>query len=114
MAPAGFTPLDEFNYHPRLTATDGLAVVMFSSPTCGTCRQVERLLPTASPPAIKLFHVDVQRNLGLARAFDLFHLPALFLYRNGHYHARLNTDVTPTGLRQAIDRALAAPAEEEP
>ncbi|NTV96714.1 MAG: thioredoxin family protein [Thiobacillus sp.] len=110
----GFLPLDEFDYHRRLAAADGLALVLFSSAACSTCRAAERLLPTAAPAATRLFKVDAQASLALTRAFDLFHLPGLFLYRDGRYHARLDCLLTPASLRPAIERALAAPAEEEP
>lgn len=106
--------LDEFDFHPRLAAAPGTALVLFSSPDCGTCRQVERRLPESVTPEVALFHVDVQTSPALARSFDLFHLPALFLYRDGVYHARLDCQVTPASLAVAIARALAAPAEEEP
>ncbi|MFZ5483665.1 MAG: thioredoxin family protein [Pseudomonadota bacterium] len=114
MSLPAYQALDEFDYHPRLAATRGTALVLFSSPDCGACRQVERRLPDAVGPEVALFHVDVQRSPALARAFDLFHLPALFLYRDGHYHARLDSQVTPVALAAAIAQALAAPAEEEP
>jgi thioredoxin 1 len=114
MLPAGFTALDEFDYHPRLAACAGAALVLFSSAACGTCRSVERRLPAAAPAGMPLYHVDAQVSAGLTRAMEIFHLPALFLYRQGHYHARLDCPVLPDSLRAAIDQALAAPAEDEP
>ena len=111
---AVFELLDEFNYHRRLQATDGLALVLFSSPGCGVCRVVEARLPGVAPAGVRVFKVDVQTSLGLARALEVFHLPSLFLYRDGHYHARLDTALHPGLLRAAIDAALAAPAQEEP
>lgn len=114
MQTAPLQALDEFDYHRRLNAVDGLALVLFSSAGCATCRQVERLLPDAAPAGVRLFKVDAQKSLALTRAFDLFHLPGLFLYRHGRYHARLDCQVTPATLRAAMRAALAAPAEEEP
>jgi thioredoxin-like negative regulator of GroEL len=114
MTPTGYQPLDEHQYHPRLAALPGVGLVLFSTPTCGTCRRVEVLLPRAAPPDTALFHVDVQQSPGLARAFDIFHLPELFLYRAGHFHARLVCEMTPVALGQAIEAALSAPAQEEP
>lgn len=113
MDQADFHPLDEFTYHHRLDRQPGTALVLFSSPTCGTCRQVERLLPAAAGE-VALFRVDVQQSPGLARAHEVFHLPTLFLYRDGHYHARLDCEVTPASLRRSMAEALARPAEEEP
>lgn len=113
MDPTAFQPLDEFTYHHRLAHQAGPALVLFSSPTCGTCRQVERLLPAAAEGTV-LFRVDVQQSPGLARAHEVFHLPSLFLYRDGHYHARLDCQVTPDALRHSMAVALAKPPEEEP
>lgn len=107
-------PLDEFHYHRHLEATSGVALVLFSSPTCGTCRAVEQRLPEAAPASARLYKVDVQTSQGLARALEVFHLPTLFLYRDGHYHARLDCAVTPVALAAALDQALARPAQEEP
>lgn len=106
--------LDEFDYHHRLAHTRGIALVLFSSPQCGTCRVVERHLATGAPAATTLFRVDVQRATALARAFEVFHLPTLLLYRDGAYHARLDCEVTPAALDAAIARALVLPAQDEP
>ncbi|OYY92419.1 MAG: hypothetical protein B7Y41_15975 [Hydrogenophilales bacterium 28-61-23] len=107
-------PLDESTYHRHLAQTRALALVLFTGPDCGTCRVVERNLPESAPPDTQLFKVDVQVASALARAFEVFHLPTLFLYVDGHYHARLNCQVTPPALRAAIEHALQQPAEEEP
>lgn len=106
--------LDETHYHPRLSATGGIAVVLFSSTSCGSCRAVEKRLPEALPPGTHLFKVDVQQATGLARAFEVFHLPTLLLYRDGHFHARLECEISAAALRAAMARALARAAEEEP
>lgn len=93
----------------------GPVLVLFSSPTCGSCRTVEKCLPKAAEGAVTaVFKVDVQQSTGLARAFDVFHLPALFLFADGHFHAHLRCEITAGKLQQAIENALAMPAEEEP
>jgi thioredoxin-like negative regulator of GroEL len=107
-------PLDEFHYHHRLRDAGGVALVLYTSPTCGTCRVVERRLPEAAGDAVKLFKVDVQVSQALARAHDVFHLPTLLLYRDGRFHARLDCEVSRSALGQAMAVALAAPAQEEP
>jgi thioredoxin 1 len=109
-----FESLDSHDYHHRLAARPGLGLVLFFSPECGACRRVEALLPQSVGADIALYHVDVQQNPALARAFDLFHLPDLFLYRDGQFHARLACEATPAALGAAIACALAAPAQDEP
>lgn len=107
--------LTEFDFYPTLARTEGLILVLFSSPTCGSCRTVEKRLPKAAEGCVTdLFKVDVQQSTGLARAFDVFHLPALFLFVDGHFHAQLTCEITSAKLQQAIEDALAMPAEEEP
>ena len=108
-------PLSEFDYHATLARTSGASLVLFGSPGCGACRKVENLLPEAAGSSIAaLFKVDVQQATALARQYALFHLPALFLYHDGLFHAELQCEVTPSALRQAINNALAKPAQEEP
>lgn len=114
MSLPAFHLLDESSYHRRLAVTPGIALVLFGSPGCGACRAAEQRLPVAAPPGTALFKVDVQRATALARAFDIFHLPDLFLYRNGRFHARLRCEISAPVLAAALDQALAQPAEEEP
>lgn len=111
---AGMETLDEFNLHHRLAEVAGASLVLFTSPSCGTCRVVERLLPQAAPREVGLFRVDAQQAQALARAYEVFHLPALFLFMDGWFHARLDTQVTPVALARAIQSALADPPQEEP
>ena len=107
-------PLDEFHYHHRLHEAGGVALVLFSSPTCGTCRVVEQRLPELAPAEVRLFKVDVQISPGLARAHDVFHLPTMLLYSDGQFHARLECEISRSVLEKALGVALASPAQEEP
>ena len=111
-----FTPLDEFGFHHKLAGTRGLALVMFTSTGCGSCRAWKQLLGAyhAQHPDLALFEVDAGHAQALAREFSVFHLPALFLYRDGHFHYALQSEAHPEKLRAAILAALAAPAQESP
>ena len=107
--------LTEFDFHPTLNRTEGPVLVLFSSASCGTCRSVQKRLPSAAEGAVAdLFIVDVQQSTGLARAYEIFHLPTLLLFVDGHFHAHIKCEITADTLRQAIEAALALPAEEEP
>lgn len=110
-----FTSLTDANFHHILAQSAGVSLVMFSGPNCGSCRSVEKLLPAAVEDTVAhLYYVDVQHSMGLAHQYEIFHLPSLFLFVNGHFHAALHSEVTPLKIQAAIVQALANPAEEEP
>lgn len=115
IAPTGFSSLAEGSYHACLAASAGIAVVLFSAPNCGSCRTWKRLLPEALHDVAAAFHeVDVSEATGVARYFGIFHLPTVYLYRDGRFHAELQCEALPDAIRQAAHRLLAAPAQEEP
>jgi thioredoxin-like negative regulator of GroEL len=90
-------------------------VVLFSAPHCGACRAWKHLLPDAlSGLTNRLFEVDVGEATGVARYFGIFHLPTVYLYRDGRFHAELQCEARPDAIREAARRLLAAPAQDEP
>ena len=114
-AMSAFAPLTEFDFHRKLAQSDGPVLVMFGAPGCGTCRRVEKLLPEAVAGKVSaLYKVDVQQSMGLARAYEVFHLPALFLFVDGRFHAAIESEVRPPNMRIALESALALPPQEEP
>jgi len=108
--------LDEFNFHPRLTRTPGTALVMFTGAGCNSCRAWKQLLERygAQHPDLTMFEVDAGHAQALAREFEVFHLPALFLYRDGQFHGALQCDAHPENLRAAMAELLAAPPQDAP
>ncbi|MEW6132859.1 MAG: thioredoxin family protein [Pseudomonadota bacterium] len=110
-----FDELNEFDFHPRLAASPGVSVVMFSGPDCGACRQLEKQLPAwLGEKASRLYKVDVQKSTALAHAFEVFHLPSLFVFVDGRYHASLSAEAAPLPMRAALEKLLREPAHEEP
>ena len=108
--------LDQFGFHQRLSETGGTALIMFSSPDCGSCRHLRRVLRQvhARKPLWHLFEVDVQRDAGLANEFEVFHLPTIFLFQDGEYHCRLETEARTEAIVAATLAALGRPAMEAP
>jgi thioredoxin 1 len=110
------TPLDEFGFHHTLAATHGNALVVFTGMGCSSCRAWKQLLGVYQEqhPDLTLFEVDAGHAQALAREFGVFHLPALFLYRDGHFHCTLQSEAQLDKLHAAIAAALLAPAQEAP
>lgn len=110
-----FLPLSEGDFHARLTAHSGVALVLFSAPHCGACRAWKRLLPDALSGVVQtFFEVDVSEATGVARYFDIFHLPTIYLYRNGRFHAQLQCPAARETIRETALRLLEASAQDEP
>ena len=90
-------------------------MVLFSAPHCGACRAWKRLLPDAlEGVADALFEVDVSEATGVARSFDIFHLPTIYLYQHGRFHAELQCETRQDAIRRAAHALLAAAPQDEP
>ena len=111
-----FVTLDQFEYHHQLAKNTGIALVIFTRSGCGSCNAWKELLKhyQGLHPAISLFEVDVEQEPGLAHELEIFHLPALFLYVDGEFHCQLQAEAKLSKLEQAIQSALASPADEQP
>jgi thioredoxin 1 len=114
-APGGFVRLAEGVFHARLAATPGVVAILFTAPHCGACRVWKRLLPEAlAGVADVLFEVDVGEATGVARYYGIFHLPTVYLYRDGRFHAELQCEARAGVVRETAMRVLAEVAREEP
>ena len=58
--------------------------------------------------------MDVSEATGVARYFDIFHLPTVYLYRDGQFHAELQCEARPDIIRQTTHQLLNTPAQDEP
>ncbi len=107
--------LDEFNFHHTL-AEQERALVMVSGEGCSSCRHWKLLLSQyhEAHPQLALFEVDAGHSQALVNEFEVFHLPSLFLFKDGEFHRRLECEARLPLLEAAIDEAFALPAEEAP
>lgn len=107
--------LDEGNFHTHLAASDGISLVMFSAPDCGACKRLEKHIPKWLAEQVQHFYkVDVQHSTALARAYDVFHLPSLFVFVDGQFHAPLHAEAAPLPMQETLKKLLNEPAHEEP
>ncbi len=108
--------LTQFDFYHVLAATEGVSLVYFTAPGCGACRQLKQVLQRHPREfaVINLFEVDAQQDLALTREFEVFHLPALFLFKDGHYHAAIHAEPNVPSLLAAVEAAVTAAPEEAP
>ena len=110
-----FEPLTEGDYHARIARTSSDAVVLFSHIHCASCRAWKRLLPEALATSVQhFFEVDVALDTGAARYFGIFHLPTIYLYRNGQFHAELQCPARSEAIQRTVASLFDLPAQEEP
>lgn len=116
MLQSAFEPLRDGDFHQQLANAGGRALVLFSGPACGACRSVAARLPEAAAYAgiDRLFIVDVESATGVAREFEVFHLPTILLFNNGTFHAQIDCEISATALPAAVATALSQPACEAP
>ena len=108
--------LTELEFYSTLADSVGPSIVFFTKSGCSSCRLWQRLLSELlqEQKDLQVYEVDAEQNMGLTHEYELFHLPALFLFVNGEFHCELQTEARLSNLLAAIDVALAAPAEEAP
>ncbi|MCQ4270127.1 thioredoxin family protein [Pseudomonas kuykendallii] len=106
--------LTDFDADHRLLDLSGVSLVVFTSIGCASCRRARRELPGMALPVERLCWVDAGDNGGLVERYGVFHLPALFVIRDGQFFGALQARLERASLVSALDAALAGPAEELP
>jgi len=116
--------LDEFTFFETIEDSKGIIMVFFTGPHCASCHHLKNLLNTESKQFLEHFNqssiefnayeIKADKAAALVNEFGVFHLPSMYLYKNGNYHCQLQAEATPSKLIEAIDIAFTQPAEEEP
>jgi len=110
-----FKTLNAFEFHHVLAEQAGISIVMFTGKACSSCRAWKQLLLDYQlKHNITLYEIDAERDMALTNEFDVFHLPALFIYKDGLYHSELQCQARMHELEQAIENYLSADAMEMP
>lgn len=106
--------LTDFDADQRLLAMSGVSLVIFTSVGCASCRSVREQLPTLDLAVDRLCWIDAGNNGGVVERYQVFHLPALFVVRDGEFFGILKSRLTDTELNRAVRQALSQTAEELP
>ncbi|ARP87022.1 thioredoxin family protein [Bordetella genomosp. 9] len=84
----------------------GLSLVVFHSRTCPNCRLARERLPDMALSVHRLCWVDAGDNGGLVQRYEVFHLPAMFLVRDGAFYGPVQASLQEWDIRQQIRLAL--------
>jgi thioredoxin 1 len=108
--------LDEFNFYNTLANTQGISLIFFTGIHCGSCHHLRQILEHYEQVFgnITIYEIDAGVSAGLTKSYEVFHLPTMFLFRDGNFHCQLHAEPLPEKIHQAIEEALLKPAGEEP
>ena len=106
--------LDDGTADAVLLEAPGRSLLIFTSVGCATCRLARQVLPAAALPVDRLYWVDAERSGGLVQRYGVFHLPALFLVRDGEFLGPVQAPLREPALVAAIQAADGQESEELP
>ncbi len=116
--------LDEFTFFSKLEDSSGVLMIFFTGPHCSSCHHLKFVLNAEhsqftehyanSNTDFAAYEIKADKAAALVNEFGVFHLPSMYIYKNGGFHCELQAEATPAKLIEAIDLALSKPAEEEP
>ncbi|ROM18196.1 thioredoxin [Pseudomonas protegens] len=106
--------LTDFDIDQQLLALGGVSLVVFTSVGCSSCRWARARLPELELPVDRLCWVDAGDNGGAVQRYQVFHLPALFVVRDGEFHGALQSRLTQQDLSESLRQALNRIPEELP
>ncbi|MGE8099792.1 thioredoxin family protein [Pseudomonas fluorescens] len=106
--------LTDFDADQRLLAMSGVSLVIFTSVGCSSCRWARQQLPELELDVDQLCWIDAGNNGGVVERYQVFHLPALFVVRDGEFYGALQSRLARTELNAALGQALSRNPEELP
>ncbi len=106
--------LTDFDADQRLLAMSGVSLVIFTSVGCSSCRWARVQLPALELAVDRLCWIDAGNNGGAVARYQVFHLPALFVVRDGEFFGAVQARLTRTELNAAVGLALSREPEELP
>ena len=106
--------LTDFDADRQLLDMPGTSLLVFTSEGCASCRWARRMLPGMGLPVERLCWVDAGNNGGLVQRYEVFHLPGLFLVRDGQFLGPVHSPLRAQALCAALSRAAQREPEELP
>jgi hypothetical protein len=88
--------------------------LIFTSVGCSSCRYARQQLPKLALALDRICWIDAEENGGAVARYEVFHLPALFVVRDGLFFGALRAPLTAQGVRQGVAAALDREPDELP
>ncbi|NWA27604.1 thioredoxin family protein [Pseudomonas gingeri] len=106
--------LTDFDIDRNLLDLPGVSLLIFTSVGCASCRFARAVLPTLALPVEHLCWIDAGDNGGAVQRYGVFHLPALFVIKDGGFHGAVQSRLAVNELVEALRQALSLVPEELP
>ncbi|MBX6318239.1 thioredoxin family protein [Pigmentiphaga sp.] len=98
--------LDDGTADRFLLDAPGTSLLVFTSATCANCKMARARLPDMSLPVRRLCWIDAGRNQGLVERYEVFHLPSMFVVRNGVFYGAVQATLAEWDIRRQVSLAL--------
>jgi len=90
-----------------LYSARGPVLLVVTKEGCGACRAIKMALAgIALPEGLTAYEVDAGSAPALLDELDVFHLPALWIFRDGEPVGEVRADPVPCRLAATLARAL--------
>lgn len=106
--------LSDFDIDQQLLQLPGTSLLIFTSVGCASCRYARQTLAGLNLPLARLCWIDAEENGGAVARYEVFHLPAVFVVRDGQFHGALRAPLNERDIRQALLQALSLEPDELP
>jgi hypothetical protein len=106
--------LTDFDVDQQLLALPGTSLLIFTSIGCSSCRWARHHLPQQTLPVERLCWIDAEENGGAVQRYGVFHLPAMFVVRDGEFYGPLRSKMSADAILAGLDQALAGEPDELP
>ena len=96
--------LKAHDFFPLLDSRQEPSLVFFATPACSSCKRLRSILISTEfdIPDLRCFQVQAEQAGGLIEEYDIFHLPAIFLFMNGEMVGELQCLLTQETIRQTL------------
>ncbi|WP_199885164.1 thioredoxin family protein [Pseudomonas bohemica] len=106
--------LTDFDVDQQLLTLPGVSLLIFTSVGCSSCRWARHHLPEQALPVERLCWIDAEENGGAVQRYGVFHLPTLFVVRDGEFYGALRCTLCAQAIIEGVDQSLARRPDDLP